>query len=273
MRLARDRERGQTLPLWVLGVAAMCALMFFTANYANMVRWHIRAQNAADSAASAGIATDANAANQTNVLVYAATIEEVRMRYLLQAMVNTIYDPGACSSTAACDAVLAKLSTAYTTAAANYAKITQQMQQSDAFTQIGLKNAPDKAAALVQANCATLDCAFTYTTALDAANEVVDVTACKNVGTLVPAILGLPQTSVFKALGRSALTLGHVQESFVPSAINPATGGAYQPKETPAGANTSADFAVNYQSLTVQLAWAVAVPARPKALVGVYGCS
>ena len=273
MRVARHRERGQTLPLWVLGIAAMCALMFFAANYASMVRWHIRAQNAADSAASAGIATDANAANQTNVLVYAATIEEVRMRYLLQAMVNTIYDPGACSSTSACDAILAKLSTAYTTAAANYAKITQQMQLSDTFTQAGLKNGPDKAAALVQANCATLDCAFTYTTALDATNEVVDVVACKNVATLVPAILGLPQTSMFKALGRSALTLGQVQESFVPSAINPATGLAYQPKEVPAGANTSADFAVNYQSLTVQLAWAVAVPARPKALVALYGCS
>lgn len=273
MRVTRHRERGQTLPLWVLGVAAMCALMFFTANYANVVRWHIRAQNAADSAASAGIATDANAANQTNVLVYAATIEEVRMRYLLQAMVNTIYDPGACTSTAACDAILAKLSAAYTTAAANYKAVTAQMRLSDTFTQSGLKNGPDKAAALVQANCAALDCAFTYTTAVDATNEAVDVVACKNVGTLVPGILGLPQSSAFKALGRSASTLGYVQESFVPAAVNPATGLAYQPKETPAGANTSADFAVSYQSLTVQLAWAVAVPARPKALVAAYGCS
>ena len=273
MRVARHRERGQTLPLWVLGVAAMCALMFFSANYANMIRWHVRAQNAADSAASAGIATDANAANQTNVLVYAATIEEVRMRYLLQAMVNTIYDPGACSGTAACDAVLAKLTTAYNTAAANYAAVIAQMRLTDTFTQTGLKNGPDKAAALVQANCSTLDCAFTYTTAIDATNEVVDVVACKNVATLVPAILGLPQTSMFKALGRSALMLGQQRESFAPSSVNPATGISYQPNETPAGANTSADFKVNYQSLTVQIAWAVAAPARPKVLVGAYGCS
>ena len=273
MRLAQHRARGQTLPLWVLGVAAMCALMFFSANYGNMIRWHVRAQNAADSAASAGIATDANAANQSNVLVYAATIEEVRMRYLLQAMVNTIYDPGACSGTAACDAVLAKLTTAYTTAASNYAAVTQQMRLTDTFTQSGLKNAPDKAAALVQTNCSALDCGFTYTTAIDPTNEIVDVVACKNVATLVPAIMGLAQTSTFKALGRSALTLGQQHESFAPATVNPATGTPYQPNETPAGSNTSADFKVNYQSLTVQIPWAVAVPARPKALVGAYGCS
>jgi putative Flp pilus-assembly TadE/G-like protein len=273
MRVAPHRARGQTLPLWVLGVAAMCALMFFTANYASMVRWHIRAQNAADGAASAGIATDANTANQSNVLAFAATVEEARMRYLLQAIVNTVYSPGACSGTAACDAILAKLSTAYYTASGNYTAVTQQMRLIDAYTQSGLKNSPDKAAALVQANCTTLDCGFTYTTTVDPTNEIVDVVACKNVATLVPAILGLPQTSMFKALGRSALTLGQVPESFVPAAVNPATGTAYQPNETPAGLNTSAAFKVDYQSLIVRIPWAIAVPAHPKVLAGTYGCS
>lgn len=273
MRLAAHGGRGQTLPLWTLGIAAMCALMFFTANYTNMIRWHIRAQNAADSAASAGIATDANIANQSNLLVYAATIEEMRMRYLLQGMVNTVYAPGACSGTTACDAILAKLSNAYIVASSNYTSVIRQMRQVDALTQSGLKNGPDKAAALAQANCSTLDCGFTYTTTVDGANEVVDVVACKNVGTLVPAILGLAQSSTFKAVGRSALTTGQVRESFAPAAINPATGVAYQPNESPAGANTSTAFAVNYSSLAVQLAWLVAVPARPKAFVGTFGCS
>ncbi len=273
MRLARHCERGQTLPLWMLGIAAMCALMFFTANYASMVRWHIRAQNAADSAASAGIATDASAANQSNVLLYAASIEEVRMRYLLQAMVNTVYAPGACSSTAACDAVLAKLTTAYRTASTNYGSVIAQMRLSDALTQSGLKNAPDKAAALVQTNCATLDCGFTYTTTIDPINEVVDVVACKNVGTQVPAIMGLAQGSAFKAVGRSAQTLGLVHEAFVPAAVNPATTLPYQATEISGGQNTSVQFNVTYQSLTVQLAWAVAVPAHPKPLLGTFGCS
>ncbi|MEA2785057.1 MAG: hypothetical protein QOF71_1161 [Candidatus Eremiobacteraeota bacterium] len=273
MHVAAHRERGQTLPLWVVGVAAMCALMFFTANFANMVRWHIRAQNAADSAASAGIATDASSINQVNVLVYAATIDEIRMRYLLQAMVNTVYDPGACSGTAACDAILKKLSTAYDTASTNFSALKKDMQTGDGLTEGGLKNGPDKAIALVQTNCAVLDCAFTYTSTTNTTTEVVDVVACKSVATLVPAILGLSAASAFKAVGRSAMTLGAVRESFAPAALNPVSGTPYQPDETPAGQNTSADFAVKYASVSVQLAWAVAVPARPGALIGAYGCS
>lgn len=273
MLVKSHRERGQTLPLWVLGVAAMCALMFFTANFTNMVRWHIRAQNAADSAASAGIATDGGTRNQVNVLAYAATIDEIRMRYLLQAMVNTVYDPGACTGTAACDAVLAKLSTAYRTAAGNYSGLKFEMQKGDGLTEGGLKNGPDKAIALVQSNCSILDCAFTYTATFDGTNELVDVVACKNVPTLVPGILGLSQTAAFKAVGRSAMTLGAAAESFAPATVNPATGSPYQPNETPAGPNTSVDFAVKYDSVSVQLAWGVAVPARPGALVGAYGCS
>ena len=273
MHVTSHSERGQTLPLWVLGVTAMLALLFFTANYANMVRWHMRAQNAADSAASAGIATDATAVNQVNVLVYAATIDEIRMRYLLQAMVNTVYDPGACSGTSACDAVLAKLSSAYSTASSNYSALKHDMQLGDGLTEGGLKNAPDKAIALVQSNCSLLDCAFTYTSTMNGASEVVDVVACKNVATFVPAIMGLSQAATFKAVGRSAMTLGHARESFAPAATNPATGAAYQPAEKPAGQNTSVDFAVTFQSVSVQLAWAVAVPARPGALSGSYGCS
>ena len=65
------------------------------------------------------------------------------------------------------------------------------MHATDTFTQSGLKNSPDKAAALVQANCATLDCAFSYRPRTDTTNEIVDVVACKNVATLVPILLGL----------------------------------------------------------------------------------
>ena len=75
-------------------------------------------------------------------------------------------------------------------------------------------------------------------------------------------------------MGRSALTLGSsASRSSVQRGQSGHRDAAYQPNETPAGANTSADFKVNYQSLSVQLAWAVAVPARPKLLVGTYGCS
>ena len=273
MRVARHSERGQTLPLWTIGLATMFALMFFTVNYANMVRWHIRAQNAADSAASAGIATDANINNQANTLIYAATVEETRMRYLLQAMANLVYDPAACSGQAACDADLAKLSAAYRVATTNYTAITQQMQNIDGLMGGGLANSPSTAAGLAASHCAVLDCGFTYTTTVDTAHETVDVVACKNVATLFPKILGLGTTNTFKALGRSAATLALIPETFLPAANNPSTGKPYQPVETPVGTNTSADLAVNFQTLTIQLTWFAAGPTRPKTLGAGYGCS
>ncbi|MDB5026331.1 MAG: hypothetical protein JWO66_20, partial [Candidatus Eremiobacteraeota bacterium] len=62
--MSREAQRGQTLPFWTLAIAATLSLLFFMTNYANTVRWQIRAQNAADSAASAGIGTDANMYNE-----------------------------------------------------------------------------------------------------------------------------------------------------------------------------------------------------------------
>jgi hypothetical protein len=273
MRVAQYRERGQTLPLWTLGLATMFALMFFTVNYANMVRWHIRAQNAADSAASAGIATDANMNNQANMLVYSAAVEETRIRYLLQAMANLVYDPGACSGQTACDADLAKLSAAYTIASTNYTNITLQMKNVDGLIGGGLANSPTTATALAASHCAVLDCGFTYTTTVDTAHETVDVVACKNVATLFPKILGLGTANAFKAVGRSAATLALIPETFIPASNNPSTGLPYQPTESPVGVNTSADLAVNFASLSMQMTWFAAGPTRPKTLVGTYGCS
>ena len=151
-----------------------------------MVRWHIRAQNAADSAASAGIATDANMNNEVTTLIYAATVEETRLRFLLQAMANLVYDPATCTGTTACDAALTKLSAAYTVAAANYAAITVQMSNIDTLSRGGLTNSPATAAGMAPTHCAVLDCGFTYTTTIDSAHETVDVVACKNVATLYP---------------------------------------------------------------------------------------
>jgi hypothetical protein len=147
------------------------------------------------------------------------------------------------------------------------------MQLGDNLTEGGFKNSPNSAMGLVQSNCAILDCSFTYSSTIDATTEVVDVVACKSVATLVPAILGLPQASTFKAVGRSAMTLGAVSESFLPATVNPLSGAPYQPNEMPAGLNMPAAFTVDYQTLSVQLSWAVAVPTRPGALAGPYGCS
>jgi len=270
----RHGERGQTIPVWTLGIATLFALMFFTVNYANMIRWHIRAQNAADSAASAGIATDANMNNQVDMLLYAATVEEARMRYLLQAMVDTVYHRSGCGGNqTSCDAALGKLTTAYSTAATNYAAVTHQLENIESISKGGLNNSPSTAAALASSNCTKLDCSFTYTTTVDQTHEVVDVVACKNVPTLFPKILGLSSTNAFKALGRSAATLVQVNETFVPGAVNPKTGRPFQPSETPTGAGASSDLTVNFATVNVQLSWFVSGVTHPGTLAAGYGCS
>jgi hypothetical protein len=274
MPVTANRERGQTIPVWTLGIATLFALMFFTVNYANVIRWHIRAQNAADSAASAGIATDANMNNQVNMLLYAATVDEARMRYLLQAMVNTVYHRSGCGgSQASCDAALGKLKTAYATAQTNYATVQHQLENIESISKGGLNNSPAAAAGLASSNCTKLDCGFTYTATVDQTHEVVDVVACKNVPTLLPKILGLASTNTFKALGRSAATLAQVHESFVPGSVNPKTGVLFQPNETPTGVGASSDLTVNFATLNVQLSWFVAGVTHPGTLPAGYGCS
>lgn len=271
MLLSRHPERGQTLPVWTLGIAAMLALLFFTVNYANMIRWQIRAQNAADSAASAGIATDANMDNQADMMIYAEAVDEMRMRYLLQAMLNTVYVPSACAP--ACNAALAKLEAAYNTASASYATLAQDLKVGNNLSEGGLQNAPDKAIAAISSDCTILDCSFTYTTSFDDTHEIVYVVACKNVATVGPAILGLAGGNTFTAVGRSASTLTEVAEAFHPGGVNPKTGLPYQPTETPTGAGAPAAMAVDFSGLNLNMSWFVAGAAKPSASAGTYGCS
>jgi hypothetical protein len=92
-------ERGQVLPIWIAGCIAVLAFAFLTANYANSVRYQIRAQNAADSAASAVVAVQADQWNTITALLYAQNIEEVRARHILDGMMLAIHRSGGCTST------------------------------------------------------------------------------------------------------------------------------------------------------------------------------
>jgi hypothetical protein len=271
MRVKHESERGQTLPFWSLTIAATLALLFFITNYANTVRWQIRAQNAADSAASAGIATDANMYNEKTTLELAAAIEETRMRYLLQAIVNTIDDPAGCGN--ACDADYTKLVAAYSAAVANYVKVVNSMTKAQTYAPGGLKNGADKAVALASSNCALFDCAFSYTAKIDGLAETVDVTACKKVPFFAPLMMGQSAAASFTALGRSVAVLSPVTETFVPGSANPATGAPFQPDESPAGANVPAEFGVTFKNLSLNLTWYVAGTVKPAALAPGYACS
>jgi hypothetical protein len=90
-------ERGQVLPLWIAGSIAALALAFLTLNYANSVRYQIRAQNAADSAASAVVAIQSDQWNEMTALLYADDVEEFRFRKLLDGMLLAIHRSGGCN--------------------------------------------------------------------------------------------------------------------------------------------------------------------------------
>ena len=250
MRLSAEARRGQTLPLWTLSIAATLTVLFFVTNYANTVRWGIRAQNAADSAASAGIATDANVHNQVTTLEFAATVEETRMRYLIQAISNTVNNPSGCGS--GCNAYYTSLVGAYRSASAGYSTIAHAMQTGDNLTEGGLQNSPDKAIGLLAGDCTLSDCAFTYTTTITSSAETVDVVTCKKVPFLSPALFGLAPTATFTALGRSVESVEPLAEAFVPGSLNPKTGQPFQPDESPAGANVPPDYVVTFKNVTVE---------------------
>ncbi|MGP6159699.1 MAG: hypothetical protein ACLPYS_19745 [Vulcanimicrobiaceae bacterium] len=85
---SHEGERGQTVPFWVFATIISLALTLFMMNYTNTIRWHIRAQNAADTAAMAAIAADANLNNQQTVAQYALAVSEYRIRAIVESMVN-----------------------------------------------------------------------------------------------------------------------------------------------------------------------------------------
>jgi hypothetical protein len=70
--------------------------MYFAINYGNVLRWQIRAQNNADSAAQSIAALQANTWNEMNELLYASDVEEYRARKLLDNIVNITHNSGGC---------------------------------------------------------------------------------------------------------------------------------------------------------------------------------
>jgi Flp pilus assembly protein TadG len=81
-------SRGQTLPFYIIAVIMSLALSLFVMNYTNTIRWQIRAQNAADSAALAMISGDAGVANQISEEQLAKNAAENNVRDVINAMIN-----------------------------------------------------------------------------------------------------------------------------------------------------------------------------------------
>lgn len=287
MRL--ERQRGQTMPFWVIGVLIVLSTMFFLSNYINAVVWQIRAQNAADDAASVSLAITANMWNEETTLLYAAAVDEYRIRYLNQALLNTINGVGCGTATCATD--YASLRNELNAAVNGYDKTVQLLSQGDNFTEGGQTADQRKIEALIGNDCATASdyaCQFTFTkTASNLTNFYkksgldigeVEYVACKKMTYFGSALLNLGNGATYKVIGRGAAGVVPANsEAFNPGTqINPSTGAAYQPAEHWATAQYGVANDVDFSGLTANLNWYTAGTIKPfggNLSSSQYGCS
>ncbi len=83
--------------MWIAAILSTFALMFFGLNYANAIRWQLRAQNAADAAAQGVLAIQTQRWNLMLQTLYAVNVEEYRVRRLLDATLLAVDDSGGCT--------------------------------------------------------------------------------------------------------------------------------------------------------------------------------
>lgn len=168
-----ERQRGQTLPVWALGTLSIMLLMFYTLNYANVITWQIRAQNAADAAAQGALSIQATQWNEMLMLLYASSVEEFRARRDLDGMLLALNHLGNCDDSGTstdCATVYNTLHTNYENALARYTADVSLMNRVTAagssaqFAEMSSAVAQFQTNGCANANAANAgDCAFTYT--------------------------------------------------------------------------------------------------------------
>jgi len=285
-----ESQRGQTMPFWVIGVLIGLAMMFFIANYANALAWQVRAQNAADSAASGTLSVQANVYNEYNVILYAAAVDEYRMRALNQAMLNTLYGVGGCSlANNTCQQDYSQMESEYNIALAGYTDDIHLMDQANNITQGGQTTDQQKAISLLQGNqwCASSTdyaCQFKITplqfsnssgNLSGAGYNEIDVIACKNIPVWGSALLKLGNAGTYQLLGRAAAAIVPANsESFKPGvAVNASTGQVFQPTEYWSPDQADPAYAVDFSGLNVDLNWYAAGAIRPFASTVTFSCN
>src|SRR5216683_1490715 len=190
--------RGQSIPFWTFATIGVLAMMLFVLNYALNVSWTIRAQNAADSASAATHSAVANVYNEESTLLYAATVDEFRLRALNQA--NQLTQAG--QNTAA-QKIFSLLNPCGGT--------STLLDSAFCYTYVGYANAQGHGS--------------------KATPSVVQVVACRNVPWIGGGLFGLGAKFTAVASGASAIASAQV-EHFVPSAVNGATSQRYQSNES-----------------------------------------
>lgn len=94
----KHAQRGQVLPLWILAIITTFTLTFLALNYGNQIQTQIRAQNAADAAAQALLAIQTERWNMMTSMLYASSVEEYRIRHVLDGMLLAVNGSGGCNS-------------------------------------------------------------------------------------------------------------------------------------------------------------------------------
>jgi hypothetical protein len=180
-RAPRESERGQTFPIWISSIVAALVLLWFTLDYANTIKWQVRAQNAADAAAASLLSAQTTRFNQMEMTLYSLALDEWRIRNLIDSMNMTVTGAGGCQTQAptytngiynplsACAVAYGTLRTAFVEALARYTYETQMLQtiqQNATFA----KESTEIQNVINAQNGGTLcgapngwDCAFTYT--------------------------------------------------------------------------------------------------------------
>lgn len=276
------RSRGQVLPVWILAMIANLAMLLFVANLSNVVRWQIRAQNAADSAAGYGLSQLGSYANELTTELYALQVNEFRIRYLNSAIVAVLAkyrgNPTDGTLQNQLDTLVYDLSIAENNADA---LINHSMTVADSNTKGGLQNVGSNVSYL-NSNCpqtyaTSADCAFSYTSKGAASGTILaDVVSCKSVPTFAPQFLGLTGASAFKAVGRATEQLAAQEITFSPgstdigSVIVPTSGtvGRYQPDET-----FTNSYKLEFSNMTMTNGFYEISPVAPTTAIGTYGCS
>jgi hypothetical protein len=261
-------SRGQVLPIWTMGIAVVLVLAFAALQYGQVLRWQIRAQNAADAAAAGALSVQASSWNQQLTLLYAAGVEEYRIKQLLAGLRLAGNDDPSCqSATGGCWAQFVKLRDAYHRAVDRYSTDVQLVHRASQYT---LAQAQSDARAIVadfEKNCGQVnggDCGFTYSVTdfrkrVGILNDVrqaggvwavntgstngtpgddytpaqIEVVVCADVNPIVPSVLGF-KPPVFRAIGRAAATSAMVTQEWIQPGqiVNPRTGSVFQPVET-----------------------------------------
>jgi hypothetical protein len=159
-------ERGQTLPIWTLAITTALTLMFFALNYANTIRWQIRAQNAADAAGTAALSVQATQWNKMMTVLYAADVEEWRIRHILEALIDVANSSGGCKGTGTCLKLYAALVPQYYKAVNRYTTDVGLLQSMSSISQASQASDATKVIQSLKATCGSAlelaDCAFTY---------------------------------------------------------------------------------------------------------------